>query len=374
MKKKFAIPKQAFSFSDLEAKYEVYALTALSRSDVSGVVTANPSSLLKVCLLIEERGQELLGALNEGSASSLRDETQSLLPLMFANMNKKRVKALLIASKKKDLTPQMIWPRLKTIATWTGGSCGIALSKLLQKMPPGIDVAEYGYGASEFMGSANIDMRQDICLPLITDNFYEFVARDEWDAGGGRFLGLHEVEIDQDYYVFVTTRSGLYRYDINDVVRIKPGYQNCPALQFIRKGKGVTSITGEKLSEDQVISAVTASLAAHDCLSDTYLALADEDKARYRIYLELPSDVALPDLAEILEEQLRQVNGEYDDKRASGRLMPVLIGRLRKGAGQAMKAKRVLDGVRESQYKPTVLAYWSEWAEWIKEWIDEECE
>ena len=64
--------------------------------------------------------------------------------------------------------------------------------------------------------------------------------------------------------------------------------------------------------------------------------------------------------------------GEYDDKRASGRLKPVKEGRFLDGAGQAIKAKFLEQGVRETQYKPPVLAYWNEWAEWIGEWTERE--
>ena len=63
-----------------------------------------------------------------------------------------------------------------------------------------------------------------------------------------------------DYYIIVTTPSGLYRYFINDVVRVTGFLHAAPLLKFMQKGKGVTNITGEKLYEAQVLAAVSGAM------------------------------------------------------------------------------------------------------------------
>ena len=123
-------------------------------------------------------------------------------------------------------------------------------------------------------------------LPLVTHHFYEFVRRADWENEEPTFLGLHELSPGEDYYIFMTTRSGLYRYHINDIVRAEPGIGPCPGLRFLQKGRGVTNITGEKLSEDQLIAAVGEVLAANGLSATSFLALADEAAARYALYLE----------------------------------------------------------------------------------------
>ena len=181
-----------------------------------------------------------------------------------------------------------------------------------------------GYASSEFSGTANVDVDRNICLPIFTDNFYEFVAQEDWESTCPKFLSLTDLEEDKDYYIFVTTPSGLYRYDINDVVRATEGLGDCPGLRFVRKGKGVTNITGEKLSEDQVIAAVSAGLKLASCVADTYLVLADEEASAYRVFVEISQDVSLVSISERIEAELRQSNSEYDDKRASGRLLSLI--------------------------------------------------
>ncbi len=371
--KKFGIPKEAFNLSDVEAKYEVYALSALVFGSTTGVFSVNPSSLLKVCILIEKRAEELLATLIEGDERKILKGTASILPQLRAQMKSTRRTILSRALKTdRSIPPDILWPSLSTLVTWTGGSCGIALDKLKRYLPSGVKVVEVGYASSEFSGTTNVDVDRNICLPIFTDNFYEFVGQEDWESNSPKFLSLTELELGKDYYIFVTTPSGLYRYDINDVVRVTEGLGNCPGLIFVRKGKGVTNITGEKISEDQVIAAVSAGLKSASCVADTYLVLADEEASTYRVFVELSQDVSLVTITEKIEAELRQRNSEYDDKRASGRLKPVKAGRFLDGAGQAIKAKFLEQGVREAQYKPPVLSYWNEWAEWIGEWAERE--
>ena len=91
-------------------------------------------------------------------------------------------------------------------------------------------------------------------------HFFEFVERDLWDRGEPKFLTLDGIRKGIDYYIVVTTPSGLYRYFINDLVRVSGYLHKTPLLKFVQKGKGVTNITGEKLYESQVLTAVRAAL------------------------------------------------------------------------------------------------------------------
>ena len=369
--KKFEIPKEAFNLDNVEAKYEVYALSALVHGSITGISSVNPSSLLKVCMLIEQRAEELLDALVDGKDTNLLKGTASILPSLRSQLLPYRKASLSqVLDKDGTIPPDILWPKLSALVTWTGGSCGIALEKLKSYLPLNVNIVEMGYSCSEFNGTVNIDIKRNTCLPLLTDNFYEFVAKEDWESNSPKFLLLNEIDADKDYYIFVTTASGLYRYDINDVVRATDGVGNCPGLRFVRKGKGMTNITGEKISEDQAIAAVSYGLKSAGYITETFLVLAEEDASTYRIFVESSQNISVDLLSEKIEGELRKRNAEYDDKRASGRLNPVEVERLFEGAGEAIKTKFLQQGVRETQYKPPVLAYWNEWEEWIGDWTE----
>ena len=121
--------------------------------------------------------------------------------------------------------------------TWTGGSCGIALGNLSPLLPDGVRIIEWGYSSSEFRGTLNVDVGRNACLPTFLNTFFEFAERDAWEADTGEFLCLDELEDGREYYVFVTTGDGLYRYDINDIVRVNGRVGTRPRSVSCRKAR-----------------------------------------------------------------------------------------------------------------------------------------
>ena len=193
LRAKFATPPQTFEISDVAAKYQLYALAALASPDISGIGTANPSSILKVCEIIEADQELLLDALERRSADRLRPEAAETAAEIMQNLDAERVAGLIRAQRSQGrLQPEKIWPRLSAIATWTGGSCGIAIRKLRSKLPAEVQIVEYGYAASEFVGTFNADADANICMPMITEHFYEFVSRTDWDEGRPEFVGIQD--------------------------------------------------------------------------------------------------------------------------------------------------------------------------------------
>jgi hypothetical protein len=173
------------------------------------------------------------------------------------------------------------------------------------------------------------------------------------------FQLLDELEAGKRYYVLVTTASGLYRYFMNDLVEVTRFFHRTPLLKFVQKGRGVTSLTGEKLYEVQAIESVSSVASRGGFASSFYLLIADEEASRYRLFVE-PSDgrsADAPTLATMIDQRLGELNVEYHAKRASGRLEPLDFVWLKPGAGEAYKRACVRAGQREGQFKPVVLQY-----------------
>lgn len=369
--RKFALPPTVFSITNIAAKYQAFCLAVLATKNLTGIATANPSTILKLVQLIEANMEHLLNALQGRPDDWLIPEARASLEEIKRRADGRHIAALRDKYQTGGkLSPDDIWPSLSSVATWTGGSCGIAINQLKNYLPGHVRFVEFGYGASEFMGSANISALSNTCMPLLNHHVYEFVKRADWEAGNHRFLGLHELEQGEDYYIFITTRSGLYRYNVNDIVRTEPGVGDCPAIAFLQKGKGVTNITGEKLSEHHLISAVSRCNSDHGLNAGGYLALADEEAARYHLLLDYRPQDTKVDLAQAIDQSLRTMNAEYDDKRASGRLRPLKLSRFRSNACETIKDWSVAKGVRESQYKPTILAYAKDWTDVLDGLVD----
>jgi hypothetical protein len=256
------------------------------------------------------------------------------------------------------LTYRDLWPGIALVTTWTGGSCGIALEALRRTLPLGCAVMELGYQATELRGTLALEPEVGGGLPPLHHHYFEFVPQAAWEAERPTFLGLDALEMGERYYVFVTTAAGLYRYAMNDIVETTGRFERTPLIRFVQKGKGVTSVTGEKLYESQAIAAVQDAARNHDVVPRFVLFVADEAPAGYHLYVEADSDGGISDgLAADVDRRLAQLNQEYQSKRASGRLAALAVTGLKPGAGDAFKAACVRAGQREGQFKPAVLHY-----------------
>ncbi|MDE2837952.1 MAG: GH3 auxin-responsive promoter family protein [Chloroflexota bacterium] len=169
---------------------------------------------------------------------------------------------------------------------------------------------------------------------------------------------LDELEDGREYYVFVTTGDGLYRYDINDIVRVDGWVANTPTFAFVQKGKGVTNITGEKVTEAQVLDAVTSAFAPTGAPPEFFIMLADEAASGYTLYVETgASAFAGGGAADEIDRLLSVSNIEYESKRKSGRLAPLRVRLLPDGAGGRYRESCVASGQRDAQFKYLHLQY-----------------
>ena len=243
--------------------------------------------------------------------------------------------------------------------TWTCASAGIAVDAMRKELAPRTRVLELGYVSSEFRGTITLGRRAGSGWPTLDTHFFEFVERDRWDRSEPEFLTLAQIRKGVDYYVIVTTPSGLYRYSVNDLVRVTGFLRRTPLLEFVQKGKGVTNITGEKLYEAQVLAAVRAALSESGNDARFVMALADEQARRYRLYVEAGSGArpAAHALAASVDAKLRTANLEYDAKRGSERLEPLSAAWLAPGTGDEYKQFAVAQGQREGQFKTVAIAY-----------------
>lgn len=349
MRRRYVAPPEVFALADYDLKYRTLAQLALREPRLSYIAAANPSSLLRLQGVLESEREALIAGVASGHFAGWETFSFELREaLSVAAVPLPERVAQLAALERFDFA--QLWPELKLIATWTGGSCGIALAKLRERLPPDCQMFDIGYLSTEFRGTLTLAPERTAGLPLVDEHFYEFVERDAWDAGKPVFLGLHELRENTLYYVIVSTVSGLPRYFMNDLVQVDGWHAKTPLLRFVQKGRGVTSITGEKLYEGQFLDAMAA-LGNH---APFYLLTADEAASRYRLYLEATLDVGFADR---LDTALAERNVEYRDKRASGRLAPLEVVALKPGTGDAYKQHLIAHGQREGQFKFLAVQY-----------------
>jgi len=358
---KYVIPPELFSIKDYEAKYHAIGALGLRDGSISGLAAANPSTFRKLVEVMRRRWGSLIDDIARGrcAVADLLSPEQRAAFLRRFKAAPERARFLAGLDRNgREIRLADIWPMLKGVVTWTGGSCGFALASLCDQWSERVQIIEAGYAASEFWGTINADVRRGACVPTITDVFFEFVERGERDAANARFRTIDEIEEGCQYYVFITTAEGLYRYDMNDIVQVTGRYNATPTLAFVQKGRGVTSITGEKLYESQVTQAVAQVQQDRRLALPFFVALADEQASEYQIFVELPStDAAAPVIAGEIDRRLAEISLEYREKRASGRLKPLRTIRVRPGTGELYRQHCVARGQCDGQFKVLRLQY-----------------
>jgi len=343
---RYAIPPEAFDVQDSELRYVVMAIYGLREQRVSTMATANPSTFVRLLEVINNNSDDILTHIKLGTLPNC----EISLPIVQANPARAEQLRNLI-SKRQTLTYSDIWPNVKGVVVWCGGSCRFAVSKLRKLLPSKTQIIELGYNASEVRGTINVDINKNLCLPSLQHVYFEFVPVDEWENDQQNFLGLHELQEDTFYYIFITTSSGLYRYNINDVVRVTGKIHATPTLEFVRKGRGVTNITGEKLTESQVMEGMEQLCSELSIDPDFFVLLADELKSSYVLCIELNSYHDPNALIQAFDRILQRLNIEYESKRKSERLGAMRYHRLPAGAGYTYRSELIRAGQRDSQFK-----------------------
>jgi len=357
VKRKYLLPIDVFEIEDYPLKYFLICAFSLKEPNISFIASANPSTFLKIMDVIQSDWDNLIHFITTGDLPDWvtpKPQYRALLDKYFIT-DPGRAEALKVFSSKKDeLTFETLWPNLQAIATWTGGSCKILIPKLRTLLANQTRIIELGYLSSEFRGSLLVDSVINKCIPTFHENFFEFVELSDWDNNIPHFLTLDQIEAGKQYYVIVTTQNCLYRYFINDIVKVTGLFNSTPTIEFVQKGKGITNITGEKLSEQQLIEALGHLKKELEVPFDFFIMLADPETSQYTLYIEVPPQASLE---KTLEKQLSGLNIEFEAKRKSGRLNPTQVIFLKQGTGEEYKKHSLGNDQREGQFKIVRLQY-----------------
>jgi len=362
VREKVVLPSEALAVKDARVKYLLILRLAIADRDVTYFGSANSTTPLALIKLYREYEAELIADVRSGGFFLKDHLPAAMLTALGPRLTADPARAQELAALPHGGRPVRIadlWPDLRMVVTWTCGSAGVTVRALREELAPRTRVFELGYVSSEFRGTVTLGRRAGTGLPTLDTHFFEFVERDKWDRGAPEYLTLDRLRRGLDYYIVVTTPSGLYRYFINDVVRVTGFFHAVPLLKFMQKGKGVTNITGEKLYESQVLTAVSGAMTQLGVNARFVMMLADEEARGYRLYVEPDSAPGAPAerLAEEVDARLRKLNIEYEGKRESERLAAPRAAWLRPETGEAYKRRCVAQGQREGQFKCAALAY-----------------
>ncbi|MEZ6090592.1 MAG: GH3 auxin-responsive promoter family protein [Pirellulaceae bacterium] len=374
----FILPNALLKVKGTENKQYASLRVAIATDQIGMIVTANPLTLVHLARLADAEKERLIRDVHDGTLSNHIDVPADIRDVVLRRCkgpNHRRAAELeRIVERTGQLIPRDFWPELAVVSVWMGGSVAAYLPTLRQYYGE-VPLRDHGLSASE--GHMTSPMQDESCAGLLDyeSHYFEFIPVDEHATDRPTILEANELEIGQQYYLLMTTLSGLYRYDIHDVVRCDGFVGQCPRLTFMNKGAHYSSMTGEKLSETQVIQAVGQALADAQVDIEHYsLVPVPGDPAYYRLLIEEQFNTDTNRrIAECVDRRLSEVNCEYEERLAGRRMGPVIVVSIPTGTWAEHRLKQTShEGSDTYAYKHPFLAAKPELAERFRALSDQQ--
>jgi len=219
--------------------------------------------------------------------------------------------------KKKNILE--VWPNLE--AFFHGAVSFKPYRNLFESLIPKSNMRYWEtYNASEgFFGIQDQKDSEELLLMLDYGIFYEFIPVDQIDEPDPLAIRLDQVEVGKNYAMIISTNAGLWRYNIGDTVK----FTNVSPYRIKISGrtKHFINAFGEEVIIENAEAAITKACEFTNAIIDNFTAapifLEKDKKGGHEWVIEFKVQPAsLEQFAKVLDESLRQVNSDYDAKRA----------------------------------------------------------
>jgi hypothetical protein len=365
-------PETVFTLSHQPTSFYLHALFGLVNRDALYISAVFAPQLASFFSLMEKYRDELVRNIESGKLAShlLLSESQRRSLECWLLPDPKRADELQTEFDEgfENIVPR-IWPKMKYVVAVTTGSFSIHMPRLHALLGESVGIYTPCHGSSEAMIGINLRPRHDDYVLALGSAYFEFIPLAHSTEAQPDTVGIEELAVGQMYEVVLTNFAGLYRYRLEDVVRITGAHGTAPRFEFLYRKGAILNLVGEKITEYQTSRAVMACIeqclgsAGH--LGDYSVAGHTADGiSNYIFYMEFeagfqPTGANAKDISERLDLELCKANEYY---RSSGRdteaLGPVNINFVKPGTFESLARMQdlVSDGTMSSQKKtPRVI-------------------
>jgi hypothetical protein len=366
-----AIPNEVTDIRDPVAR--LYTMLRLSVAErISLIALINPGSVLRLAQFGDEHRESLIRDIRDGTLSTAYEIPaairESLSP-RIKRANAARARELeQIVERTGRLYPKDYWNQ-PIIACWLGGTVGYQ-AKYVSEYFGDCPMRDHGLVTSEGRHTIPFEDFKPQGALAVSSGFYEFVPVAEIDSAQPVALEGHELEVDRDYYIVMTTYSGYFRFNIGDIVRCRGFVGQAPLLEFLQKGDRCGDLEGEKVTELQFLDAASAAAGELQIRLGFVTAVPsrpDRELPCYQILLEqgdIPDTGLARRFLRDVDSRLRASNFLYSARRREMVLGPPRLVRIPTNAwARYIQAEVERRGTGEAQYKHPALVQDAAWLE-----------
>jgi hypothetical protein len=295
---------------------------------------------------------------------------------------------------------RQIWPNLHTILAVETGAFNIYGEKLRKYWignNDGITIYSPLYAASEGLIGVNPNTKNKTFVLNPNTMFFEFIPVEDSSSSSMEkeeernnecttylqtqeknqisnrnsdqsTLFIEELDIGKEYELIITTLTGLYRYELGDVIRCV-GYEGeAPIVEFAYRKGQFLNISGERTSEESFYKALTKTasndwkvqLKEYTTVEYFNVTKGKNRKPKYMVYVEIMDEdegvgkgkkpFSRKEM-EMLDERLESENDVYGVLRKMGRLESVEVLTVKQGTFEKVKNQMLSNGVGATQIK-----------------------
>ncbi len=357
----YSSPAEVFEIKDYRARYYTIMRFGIEMNSTV-LITANPSTIVEMQNNVNEFFDDYVKDIENGTLKEDLDIPANVRAALKSRMKKNPARAQELRELKEKygagLLPKHYWPDMAVVNTWHCGNTKIYLDKIKDSFPEHTKMPEFGYFASECRAGLVLNEKDDTTL-FAHMHYFEFIREEDLENPNPEYLSLGQLEKGKRYCMYVTTCSGLYRYNMNDLIEVTGFDGTIPTIQFIQKVNGIITLTGEKLHERQFIKAVHDAEASMNMKTKFFIGFADPEYSGYHFFYEFADQATSQEQAEeftrTVDANLKTINCEYQAKRDSFRVKDPITHRLEENAFEKFKAECIAEGARDGQFKLMLL-------------------
>ena len=266
-----------------------------------------------------------------------------------------------------------VWPKFM----WSYGMVSSTLQFYVTKLRRYIGDApihNMGYAAAEGYMAMPIELDVNDAVLMPKSVFFEFIPMDDYDSG--KFLTLDQLEEGKEYEIVVTNFSGLYRYKIEDVIRVTGFFNKTPKMEFLYRNNLAMNIANEKTTTQMVDWAagkvqekLGISFKGYSFYGDTSTPVV-----RYMLLAEPEGEISkdmIPEIEKALDEYLNESNEKYFKYRRWNMLDMPKVCLLKKDTYADYREMLKKQGRVLNQIKPVTVINTDERKEFFFSHIDE---
>lgn len=353
----FAHPLEALLPADSLARHYICLLFALRNADLAVIGANFPILGLRLCDYLECYAEDLIRDIEAGTIAdwlNLEPHLRATLQRQWSAHPKRAAQLRQILKSEGKLTPKLAWDNLSLIITARGGTSNFYFERFPTYFG---DTPIFGgiYASSEATFGTYYDLNNDGTILAIESGFFEFIPEDQWDVDHPKTLLPMEVTPGQQYRILSTNYSGLYRYDIGDVVEVLGFYNQAPIIVFRHRLGGLLSSTSEKTTEFHAIQVMQRLQRDFGLTLENFCITLSEHEvpAHYLVNIELAPGQTLNHPKAFIEQfdrRLCEIHTSYANKRPDQVPSPRLRI-LAPGSFAALRQRLLQRGVPEGQLK-----------------------